>query len=65
MEKCVKVHIWGQMLVETFTDGWRQVDFGLPVLDTVPFTNESLITAQSKYHSQLELTHSSKNIRFC
>lgn len=56
----MKVHIWGQMLVESFADGWRQVDFGLTVPDTVPFTNESLITARSKYHSQLELTHSSK-----
>lgn len=60
LEKCIKVHIWDQMLVQGFANGWRQVDFGLTVPDTVPFTNESLITARSKYHSQLELTHSSK-----
>lgn len=58
--KCIKVHIQGQMLIQSFANGWRQVDFGLIVPDTVPFTNESIITALSKYHSQLELTHSSK-----
>lgn len=48
------------MLVWSFVDGWRQVDFGFTPPSTVPFTNEILITAWSKHHSQLELTHSSK-----
>lgn len=56
----IKIHTWGQMLVRSFANGWRQVDFGLTLPSTVPFTNEILITAQSKHHSQLELTHSSK-----
>lgn len=49
-----------QMLVQSFANGWRQVNFGLTVPNTVPFTGESLIIAQSKHHSQLELTRSSK-----
>lgn len=48
LEKCIKVHIWGQILVQRFADGWGQVDFGLTVPGTVSFTSEGLITARSK-----------------
>lgn len=60
LDPSIKIHAWGQMLVWSFADGWRQVDFGLTLPSTVPFTNEILITARSKHHSQLELSHSSK-----
>lgn len=52
----IEVHAWDQMLVQSFADGWREVDFGFTLPST--FTNEILITAWSKHHSQLELTHS-------
>lgn len=48
LQKCIKVHIWSQILVQRCADGCGQVDFGLTVPDTVSFPSESLIAAQSK-----------------